>query len=833
MTKLYKHIFLDSFVSSERYKAQSKPVNGLPIPKRNRASHSAKLLEEFERIWREKREISALRGAEQIPTREGTYVEFTSMADHDLITKSLENMKAGIRLLNIKEIIDDDGHKYIKATVYIPKGKEAYFIRKITQYQDSTDEKKPKNGNLVNSIEDVSIALVESFWASRIEFMPEDQPKWCEVWLNVDTINNKQYEQIASFKSLLAQLDIEYKQEFIVFPERAILLINVSKAQLVEIMLASDMLAEFRIGQELAGFWYDENPIEQQRWVEDLLSRINIIDSSVKICILDTGVNNGHELLSRLIDDNNTLTINSAWGTNDTGDNEGHGTIMAGVAAYGELEKVLRTNNVIDITHKLCSVKILPPKSFDPTQVDLWGEYTSQGISRAEIVNPDKMIIYCMAVSSAFDAEKGRPSSWSGKIDNLCFDDSKRLIIISAGNITDREQWLKYPDANYKTTIDNPGQSWNALIVGAYTEKTVVNDPIFKDYKPIAKAGELSPFSKTSFVWDKRWPIKPDVVFEGGNAMKNEDTADTHQDLQLLTTRKSFTISPFDTISATSAATAQASWMAAKIAYEYPNAWPETIRGLMIHSAEWHPSMLRQLQVGTAKADYKKLLKVFGYGIPNLDKAQYSRESSLTFIAQQNIQPYILNGSNAETNEIHFYDLPWPKDLLLEMGNIPVKLKITLSYFIEPGAGEIGWKDKYRYQSHGLRFDVNNVDDENLDQFRKRINIAAKEEDDEITGSSGSSRWKIGKNNRSNGSVHSDFWEGTAADLATCNLIAVYPVIGWWRERKHLKKVETKTRYSLIISLETPAENIELYTTVANMIKVPIEVKVAEQKVTQ
>lgn len=148
--------------------------------------------------------------------------------------------------------------------------------------------------------------------------------------------------------------------------------------------------------------------------------------------------------------------------------------------------------------------------------------------------------------------------------------------------------------------------------------------------------------------------------------------------------------------------------------------------------------------------------------------------------------------------------------MLLDLGETPVKLKITLSYFIEPGAGKIGWKDKYRYQSHGLRFDVNNVG-ETEDEFRRRINIAAREENEEVNGNTGSQRWAIGVNNRSTGSMHSDFWEGTAADLATCNHIAVYPIIGWWRERKNLEKVENETRYSLIISLDTPAQDITLH----------------------
>ena len=76
------------------------------------------------------------------------------------------------------------------------------------------------------------------------------------------------------------------------------------------------------------------------------------------------------------------------------------------------------------------------------------------------------------------------------------------------------------------------------------------------------------------------------------------------------------------------------------------------------------------------------------------------------------------------------------------------------------------------------------------------------------------------------GSVHSDSWTGTAAQLAACNLLAVYPIIGWWRQRTHLNKIETSTRYSLIVTLETPVTDIELYTPVEvaiqNIIPIPI-----------
>ncbi len=825
----YKHFFIQGNVSSEKYRAPSAMGPKPRIPVRDRATQSQKLLNQFAEIWQQKEHLQQQRSAEQIPTREGTYVQFTSAAGHDLITKSLEDLRKGIRLLNIKEIPVGENQTQIRATVYVPNGKEGHFISKIQKYQQQeTTKGEPKNAPLVNSIEDVSIALLEGLWTDNPQLIPTDTAKWCEAWLNVNTKENQEQEQIVQFLATLDSIGIVYKHNSIAFPERAVLLINANRGQLIELMLQSDLLAEFRAGQEPAGFWVNENRIEQQMWIDDLLQRIQIVESNVKVCLLDTGVNNEHQLLQPLIDNNNTLTVDNAWGTNDHANGAGHGTLMAGVAGYGQIEQVLTSANAVPLTHKLCSVKILPNQGQNLRE--LWGDITSQGISIAEIQNPNMVLVYCMAVTSREDTDRGRPSSWSGAVDNLAYGEgeNQRLIIVSAGNVTNDELWQNYPDSNFTTSVQNPAQSWNALVAGAYTNKTQVTDPNFQNHSPVANEGQLSPYSSTSLVWERKWAVKPDVVFEGGNLLRAPDNRIAgHEDLELLSTSKQFNIGGyFDTICATSAAAAQAAWFAAKIAYEYPNAWAETIRGLVVHSANWTAAMLTQQNVQQGnRASFRNLLRTFGFGVPNLDRALFSQESALTYIAQEIIQPFNFKkrSSITETNEIHFFNLPWASDLLLQMGETPVKLKVTLSYFIEPGAGEIGWKDKYRYQSHGLRFDVNNVN-ESEDDFRRRVNIAAREENEEVNANTGSNRWAIGTNNRSTGSIHSDYWEGTAAALATCNHIAVYPIIGWWRERKHLGKVESKTRYALIISLETPAQDVELYTTVKNMIEIPIEI---------
>ena len=100
----------------------------------------------------------------------------------------------------------------------------------------------------------------------------------------------------------------------------------------------------------------------------------------------------------------------------------------------------------------------------------------------------------------------------------------------------------------------------------------------------------------------------------------------------------------------------------------------------------------------------------------------------------------------------------------------------------------------------------------------------------EERGKNDSSRWTIGADNRNKGSIHSDELKLTAAQLSTCNLIAVYPIGGWWKTRTNLKKYNKKIRYSLIVSLDTPTENIDMYvdvqTKIAAIVQTPVEVKV-------
>jgi hypothetical protein len=129
-------------------------------------------------------------------------------------------------------------------------------------------------------------------------------------------------------------------------------------------------------------------------------------------------------------------------------------------------------------------------------------------------------------------------------------------------------------------------------------------------------------------------------------------------------------------------------------------------------------------------------------------------------------------------------------------------------------------------QSHGLRFDVIRPASESLDEFKKRVSAAEWKDRKRPKAAKETRNWVVGENGRHHGSLHSDWWQGKGVDLSTCNQLAVYPVIGWWKEREHLEQYNKVARYSLIISLEAPDVDVDLYTPITNFNTVETETMV-------
>lgn len=799
------------------------------LPPRDRVPHAQRLKAELQQAQDEAR---AAREAQGLPAEgDGDVVSIRSEQAFDLKFDSLERHRSGIELLSVKI---EEGVTVAK--VYVPRGRFVLLLRLIEAYETKVTEQsgQPRNRELIESIASIRLAAVRDFWQDALPFPEPGETLWWEVWLRVSE-HDTPAEAHARFAALARQRGMRVSDQFVTFPERVVTLALGNQERFTGSLDLLSLLAELRRAKELATDYRELAPREQREVIDELLARLVPPSAEAPaVCILDSGVNREHPLLAVALSPTDTQSINPNWGTAD--DRWQHGTEMAGIALYGCLTEVFPTTGPVPIRHRLESVKFLPPQpgANDPKD---YGPFTIQAVALAEIQAPERDRAICMAVT-ADDRDLGMPSLWSGAVDQLCSgasDDERRLMFISAGNL--RHEILQ-PDYEYHRSncerggIEDPAQAWNPVTVGAFTEKVFIRHPDFNGWEPLAESGDLCPTSRTSLPWPSEnqsgWPIKPDIVLEGGNyAEDGGGNPIGIDDLSLLTT----VLPPFpdqgrllETTRDTSPATAAAARLAAITWSQYPGLWPETVRGLIVHSARWTPKMVERFP-GDRRASVQRCLRCYGYGVPRLQRALWSAENAATLIYEGELRPYHKIGSEIRSNEMHVHRLPWPVEVLQQLGEAQVTMRVTLSYFIEPSPGRIGWTRKHRYQSHGLRFDVNRPQ-EDEETLRQRLSRAEWEDPDQRPDNVAESRnWTVGDQGRRRGSIHSDWWTGNAADLATCNLIAVYPVTGWWRERPHLGRFERAARYSLIVTIEAPEIEVDLYTPIVNQTEIVTELE--------
>jgi hypothetical protein len=331
--------------------------------------------------------------------------------------------------------------------------------------------------------------------------------------------------------------------------------------------------------------------------------------------------------------------------------------------------------------------------------------------------------------------------------------------------------------------------------VGAHTDLIEFDHDKWPDLQPIASPGSLSPSSRTSLMWPERWPVKPDVVAEGGNGCI-DGTATPQvtvgpEDLRLVTTSHE----PARTLLAesgdTSAAAAEVARICAHLQSRYPNYWPETIRALVVQGAGYTQAMRSDQGIVPTYANRRTLLRRYGHGRVSVESSLNSALYRPTIIQQETIVPYVLEGSTYRLGQMNAHKMPWPKAELERLAEAEVFMKITLSYFIQPNPSRRGWHSKFRYQSHGLRFAVRGASE---------------------------------TEERSQGSLHSDTWYGLASELANKSEIAVFPVGGWWKEMAGRTQPNRRVRYSLVLSLDVSANaDVDIYTPIANQIVVPVD----------
>ena len=371
----------EQYKTGIRFTSTKNPPINKSLPQRNVQEHGNRLYGKLQSLLTSQTELIS----ENESLNKGIYLEVSGAQGTALNIESLEDLRKNIRLANFKNTEPQ------KATFFLPLEERDFLEKKIREYKtELTTSGNPKNNKLIATIEDFKVTTINSFWNGKEDKIPSETKVWCEVWL-INNKNTHDEDVISEFINVTQANNIEIRTESnIKFPERIITLAKLNAQDILNLINSYQYLAEIRPYSTPNIAYTSMGYREQEEWVNELKDRVIVnYDSSISICILDTGVNNAHPLLEDVLQDEDKHTFLPTWGLND---HHSHGTEMSGIAAYGDLNEYLSTTTTVELNHTLASYKILPPTG--DNDVSLWGYITEQAVATREIEKSNKIHIY-------------------------------------------------------------------------------------------------------------------------------------------------------------------------------------------------------------------------------------------------------------------------------------------------------------------------------------------------------------------------------------------------------------------------------------------------------
>ena len=389
-------------------------------------------------------------------------------------------------------------------------------------------------------------------------------------------------------------------------------------------------------------------------------------DDATGILVVDSGILPGHPLLGDAVGD--AFAVATRYSTkileDRPYDDVGHGTQVAGVALYGDVHKCIDDKS-FNPEIWVFSAKVMfkdedgyaayDEKELLEHQLDgavrrIVKDYPNCRVINLSLGNyDDKMRMY-----------KEKPQfNLAAHVDEL----SKELnviFVVSAGN-------NDYPDGDYpaylldETTdqakIIDPATSALALTVGAlsrYPTREVLSG-YQKDYpSPITRVGP-----------GYKGMIKPELVEHGGGFGEESNVITLNPNW--IGEGRLFTL-----VSGTSFSAPKVSNYIARLINEYPQKSHNLIKALLISSASTPPKSKRPeplSEIDIYESDKKgmDILKIYGYGKPNLEKAIYS-EGNRVLLIRENV---------IKLKQIHFYPFYLPKEFIETTGDKQISVTLV------------------------------------------------------------------------------------------------------------------------------------------------------------
>ena len=383
------------------------------------------------------------------------------------------------------------------------------------------------------------------------------------------------------------------------------------------------------------------------------------------LVILDSGLTTGHPFLAPAVGDSQSFLPGK-----DAEDEHGHGTLVAGLGLYGDIETAIQTG---ELTPRL---RIFSGRILDENNENTTG-FVEKQIDEA--VRYFHESYGCRIFNLSFgDLRKpylgGHIKGLSYVLDSLSRELGV-LFIVSAGNVLgsqkDGLEWKNgYPVYMTEDTwaIVEPAPALNVITVGSLArhDQTTNSQRYSGDPAevPIARHNQPSPFSRHGY--SIGGAIKPDLISYGGNWAVNTraNVLVPNSGLGELSTSREFAGGRLlADKSGTSMAAPHVAHFATLILSVYPEANRDIVRALLVSHAAIPESSESLFE------DKEMLRRICGYGQMDPRALFRSLENEVTMLANGQIP----NKSH------HFYEIPIPEDFLSN-GKRLREISIGMSY---------------------------------------------------------------------------------------------------------------------------------------------------------
>ena len=538
-----------------------------------------------------------------------------------------------------------------------------------------------------------------------------------------------------------------------------------------------------------------------------------------KVCVIDSGIQEGHKLLSVAIqaDASYCFLPNQPSNVADEVTGGGHGTRVAGSILYPHS---IPQSGQYQLPFWIQNARILDERCQLPL------ELYPPALMREVVGRYPNTQIFNLSVNSGTACRLVHMSAWAAQLDYLAHKHNK-LFIVSTGNIyTDNggkkflpgivnfyDRHIPYPDYLYKSVsrISNPSQSAFALTVGSVCldkyEET--------DRESFGNHDEASAFTKTGpSLWGM---IKPDVVEYGGDLVRQKigDLNLTEQQTtspELVRSTLGGGLATGRDSVGTSYAAPRVAHIAAMVQRILPNEKAYLYRALVVQSA--------RLPFGWLKNPTYRHLQTHGFGIPNAERATGNSKQRITFISSGEIQP----------QKAHLYSVVIPQELRSPGDSYDVLVEITLSFYAEPRRTR---RTTRSYLSARAAWESSKIG-EPFKVFEDRILNLISQDDDEETQEDLDTKsilWKVGNRtnsgvrgiSRNNNTLQKDWTILKSNQLPEELGIGVIGRKGWQKD------TEQAVPYGLVVSFEFIEADVEVYEKIRIANEISIESRIEIQ----